>query len=378
MKYNAENERVKRQYFTFLKEAKRQNESSVDAVAMALYRFEDYNKYKSFKTFHFKQAVGFKNFLAKQKSKQSGELYSKSTINSTLRHLKVFFQWLYSQAGYKSKINYTHTEYFNLSEKETRVATAKRSRPVPTIEQIKHVINSLPFETVLEKRNRALIAFTLLTGMRDKAIASLKIKHVNLDDGVVFQDARDVDTKFSKTFNTYFFPIDDEIKNMVSDWIVFLKTTLLFGEDDPVFPKTQIVVGDDGKFKAMNVMPEHWSNASPIRRIFKESFKQAGLAYFNPHSFRNTLAKYGERICQSAEEFKAWSQNLGHEGVLTTFFSYGEVQQDRQAEIMKHLKLSSNVDNKETVRIVKELIDKMARAQLDNPIKQSPVLGDRL
>jgi hypothetical protein len=45
---------------------------------------------------------------------------------------------------------------------------------------------------------------------------------------------------------------------------------------------------------------------------------------------------------------------------------------------MKHLKLSSNVDNKETVRIVKELIDKMARAQLDNPIKQSPVLGDRL
>jgi len=27
------------QYFTFLKEAKRQNEASIDAVAMALYRF---------------------------------------------------------------------------------------------------------------------------------------------------------------------------------------------------------------------------------------------------------------------------------------------------------------------------------------------------
>jgi len=278
-----------------------------------------------------------------------------------LRNLKVFFQWLYSQVGYKSKINYTHTEYFNLSEKETRVATAKRSRPVPTIEQIKHVINSLPFETVLEKRNRALIAFTLLTGMRDKAISSLRIKHVNLEDDVVFQDARDVDTKFSKTFNTYFFPIDDEIKNIVGDWIIFLKTVLLFGEDDPIFPKTKMVVGDDGKFKAMSVTPEHWSNASPIRRIFKESFEQAGLAYFNPHSFRNTLARYGERICQSAEEFKAWSQNLGHEGVLTTFFSYGEVQQDRQAEIIKLLKLGSNAGNKETAKLAKELIDKMAR-----------------
>jgi hypothetical protein len=33
-KHNANNERTKRNYFTYLKEAKRQNESSVDAVAM--------------------------------------------------------------------------------------------------------------------------------------------------------------------------------------------------------------------------------------------------------------------------------------------------------------------------------------------------------
>jgi len=361
MKHNAENERIKRQYFVFLKEAKRQNEASVDAVAMALYRFEDYNKYKSFKTFHFEQAVGFKNFLAKQISKQSGRPYSKSTINSTLRHLKVFFQWLYSQVGYKSKINYTHTEYFNLSEKETRIATAKRGRPIPTIEQIKHVLNSLPFATVLEKRNRALIAFTLLTGMRDKAIASLKIKHINLEDDVVFQDARDVNTKFSKTFNTYFFPIDDEIKNIVIDWVNYLKTVLLFGENDPVFPKTKMIVSNDGKFITAGVTLEHWSNASPIRRIFKESFEQAGLTYFNPHSFRSTLVRYGEKICQSAEDFKAWSQNLGHEGVLTTFFSYGEVQQDRQAEIIKRLKLSGNVDNIETAKLAQEFIDKMTK-----------------
>lgn len=59
---------------------------------------------------------------------------------------------------------------------------------------------------------------------------------------------------------------------------------------------------------------------------------------FNPHSFRNTLAVLGETLCQSAEEFKAWSQNLGHEGVLTTFYSYGEVQESRQADIFKHFK----------------------------------------
>ncbi|TXL01980.1 recombinase XerC, partial [Methylococcaceae bacterium CS3] len=41
--------------------------------------------------------------------------------------------------------------------------------------------------------------------------------------------------------------------------------------------------------------------------------------------------------CRSPEDFKAWSQNLGHEQVLTTLHSYGEVQQSRQGEIIQQL-----------------------------------------
>jgi hypothetical protein len=37
------------------------------------------------------------------------------------------------------------------------------------------------------------------------------------------------------------------------------------------------------------------------------------------------------------EQFKAWSQNLGHEKVLTTFLSYGEVACQRQGEIIRDL-----------------------------------------
>lgn len=46
IKYNADNERIKRKYFIFLKEAKRQNERSVDGVAKAVSRFESYTKYR--------------------------------------------------------------------------------------------------------------------------------------------------------------------------------------------------------------------------------------------------------------------------------------------------------------------------------------------
>jgi hypothetical protein len=37
------------------------------------------------------------------------------------------------------------------------------------------------------------------------------------------------------------------------------------------------------------------------------------------------------------EEFKVWSQNLGHESILTTFSSYGPVTSYRQAEIMQKI-----------------------------------------
>jgi integrase/recombinase XerD len=77
-----------------------------------------------------------------------------------------------------------------------------------------------------------------------------------------------------------------------------------------------------------------WRNASAIRRIFRKAFEHAGLPYFNPYSFRKTLAALAERLCSTPEEFKAWSQNLGHEDVLTTFSSYGTVAQGRQAELL--------------------------------------------
>ncbi|MGZ8161063.1 MAG: tyrosine-type recombinase/integrase [Methylobacter sp.] len=359
-KHNANNERIKRQYFIFLKEAKRQNESSVDAVAKAISRFEAYTKYRDFKAFHFEQAVGFKNYLAKQTSQQTGKPLSKATMNSTLGQLKSFFQWLAMQSGYKSRISYTDTEYFNLSEKEVRIATARRETAVPTMEQIQHVIESMPSNTAIERRNRALIAFTLLTGARDSAIASMKLKHVDVVGNCVFQDAREVNTKFSKTFTTFFFPVGDQIQQIVCDWVCYLKEELLWGNDDPLFPKTHVIVGEDRVFKSSGLQQAHWRNASPIRTIFREAFTAAGLPYFNPHSFRKTLVTLGQHLCQTPEEFKSWSQNLGHEDVLTTLYSYGHVQQHRQGEIIQQLKLPRASTNQNADEIARAVVKAMA------------------
>ena len=355
--HNPNNERVKRKYFIFLKEAKRHNEATVDAVAKALSRFEEYGKYKDFKRFHFNQAVAFKNHLAVQKKRNSDNKLSKATINSTMGHLKRFFQWLSCQPGYKSRIPYSDADYFNLSEKDTRIANTSQPRKIPTLEQVKHVLEKMPTDSDIALRNRAIIAFTILTGARDNAIASLKIKHIDLDAGSIYQDAREVRTKFSKTFTTYFFPVGDDIRQIMVDWVDHLREILLWGNDDPLFPSTQIIVGENRLFEANGLKRQHWSNASPIRTIFREAFTDAGLPYFNPHSFRNTLASLGEKICKTPEDFKAWSQNLGHEDVLTTFYSYGEVSCQRQSEIIQSL----SIEDQNASESVEVLMNKIAK-----------------
>ena len=68
------------------------------------------------------------------------------------------------------------------------------------------------------------------------------------------------------------------------------------------------------------------------------TFEAVALEWFNKqcHTWVDQHA-FGEGLCNTAEEFKAWSQNLGHEGALTTFFSYNEVGEHRQGEIIQKL-----------------------------------------
>jgi len=366
-KHCPENERIKREYCTYLKEAKRHSGPTVDAVAKALSRFEEYTQCRDFRAFHYQQAIAFKKHLMEQTGQRSGEKLSKATLHATLTQLRHFFFWLAGQPGYKARLQYSDADYFNLSEKDARIATAHREKSAPTLEQVKHVIQTMPDGDEIERRNRALLAFTLLTGARDSAIASMKLKHVDLTEGCVYQDARDVKTKFSKSFITYFMPVGEEIREIVTEWVGYLRETKLWGNDDPLFPATRVQLGEARQFAAGGLERKHWSTATPIRTIFREAFPKAGLPYFHPHSLRKTLARLGEQVCKSPEEFKAWSQNLGHEQVLTTFLSYGEVACPRQGEIIRELGTARNSVRPEAEDIAEAVFKRFQAAQGEAP-----------
>jgi integrase len=358
--HNSNNERIKRKYYVYLKESlPGYSEATVDAVAAALHRFEAYNKFKDFAVFHHQQAIAFKHHLAEQRAQRSGEKLSKATLYSTLAALKKFFFWLAGQPGYRSKFTYSDSDYFGMSAKDARVATARRQQKFPTLEQVKHVISTMPATTEIEQRDRALIAFTLLTGARDGAIASMKLRHVDLIANKVEQDARVVKTKFSKTFTTFFFPVGDEIRGIVAAWVTYLRQEKLWSGDDPLFPATRSEQGESLLFEAAGLEQKHWSTASPIRDIFRKAFVSAGLQYFNPHSLRDTITHLGLELCKSAEDLKSWSQNAGHEDVLTTVRNYGTVALERQGEVISGLAKSKDSPASDFDALVKAVARKV-------------------
>ncbi|MEO9132442.1 MAG: site-specific integrase [Sphingomonas sp.] len=333
-KHNPANERIKRDYFAYLKEARGRDESTIDGVAKSLARFEESTKARDLKRFHREQAVAFKSALGQAVNARTGERISKATMLSTLRDLKAFFFWLAHLPGFKSHIAYADADYFSLSDRDVAVARARREKPVPTLGQVHHVLSTMPAATALERRDRALIAFAALTAARVGALASFRLGHVDLAGGFVEQDARTVRTKFGKTFRTYFMDVGGNALGIVCDWISELTRDHLWGPDDPLFPAPCMGLDDGGGFVAVGLSRNGWTTTGPVREIFRRAFTGASLPYFNPHSFRDMMVRHAMALNLSPEAMKAWSQNLGHTDVLTTFTSYGAVPTQRQGALI--------------------------------------------
>jgi integrase len=360
-KTNGANERIKHQYFDYLEQAMGRDTATVDAVAKSLARFEESTKARDFKRFHRAQAVAFKARLAEATNVRTGERISKATMLSTMRDLRAFFFWLAHLPGFKSHIAYADADYFNLSDKDVSVARARREKFVPTLSQIYRVLSAMPADTVLDRRDRALVAFTAMTGARVGALASFQLGHVNIEEGYVDQDARTVRTKFARTFRTYFFSIDGDALKIFTDWVAELERDLLWGRDDPLFPPTQIGLDEHGCFCAAGLSRNGWKTTQPINAIFRKAFEAAGLRYYNPHSFRDMLVRHGQSRDLSLEGFKAWSQNLGHAEVMTTLTSYGSVPVHRQGELIRAAGVRSDTPiDPEAVILARALLAKMA------------------
>jgi len=330
------NEKVKRRYFDYSSGALGYSDKTIKAMELAMWKYDEFTKYEDYKKFNDIIAKQFKKWLSTNKNKRTGKILSLTTQYHTIRHVQDFFKWLSMQAGFKSRIKHDHIAYLRLSKADARIATSSKLPEYPTLAQVKKLC-SFPIESEIDKRDKALIAFTALSGMRDNAIISLPIgcfDKINLR--VEQNPAKGVQTKFSKLIYTTLFQFDKTILKHFLDWYSYLINEKLYNISKPIFPSTNIDMKSETQhiFTATGITDKFWSNTDSMRMIFKKRAKQQSLEYYSPHKFRHFIINEASKHTKGAEQMKAVSQNMGHENISTTFYGYGAVNTARVGDII--------------------------------------------
>lgn len=357
MKANTKNEKEKRAFTRWLKDAKGYSEDTVVTIERAIYLYEDYSDGEDYCRFNRNRAMGFKTWLDDRQSKRG--VSNPTSIYHTLRHLRSFFTWLAGRPGYKSKIAYSEIEYLALDRKRVQEVHSPHPVRFPSLEYIVQLANSIKVETEIDRRDQALIAFLFLSGMRDSAIASLPLGCFDSGKLTVDQSpSKGVRTKFGKAFVTRLFGFNKQLVDYVLSWAEYLEKEKLFSAADPLFPRTQVIQAPGSlSFSATAIEPVFWQGAGSIRQILNVRAQAAGMEYFYPHTFRHAAIYHAIKGCNSPEEIKAVSQNLGHEQVMTTLMTYGNLDPHRVEELIGALDFSSEKkDRKALVDEVKRLL----------------------
>ena len=336
------NEVIKRRFFRDVRNSKGFSLKTIECYEKAIWLWDDFTRKADYISFNKTVAEGFKEWLKAKKKARSQQEISVSYRYVMLRYLKVFFGWLSKQKGYK-KIDQTAIDYLNLSRAEAKIATQPREVKVPTLEELKAVIEGIQDSSEIEKRDRALISLMFLTGARISAIRTLPMKSFDKDKLTIDQNpAFGVKTKFSKRIITPLIAyLYKEPLNYFIGWFDYLEEEKKFKPDDPIFPATKVENGVENLsyYNTGQVEPIFWKSSTSPSKIIENRFKEAGIKHYKPHAIRHLFIKRLSKLPLTEEQKKAISQSLGHEDVRTTFssYGYGKISEDKQAEIIKNI-----------------------------------------
>ena len=145
----------------------------------------------------------------------------------------------------------------------SRTATARRVKSCLTLAQVRAMIDFMAKRTDIEKRT-ARSSPSRSCQAPAKAIVSFRLKHIDIEPGLIEQDSREVRTKRAKTFTTWFFPVGDDIRQIVVDWVTFLRDEKEFRTQRSAVPKTKVAPGYDLAFRAVSLDRSPWANAKPL------------------------------------------------------------------------------------------------------------------
>ncbi|MBO9401823.1 tyrosine-type recombinase/integrase [Shimia sp. R9_3] len=309
--------------------AGRYNPKTKQAHLVSIREFEVFLGGISFAKVTPKHAGSYRDHLVRfaKLPREEGGL-SNSTVCHRAAQLSLFFKWLRGQSGCR-RLSVSIPDYFTLP----RGATAKKSReeikPYLSIEEAWRMVETMPTTTILQRRDRAMVAFTYVCGLRAQALIAVRFKHLDLQRRTVMQDARDMEAKNSKSYRARWFPRTESFQEIFLEWIEELRVLGFCGRDG-IFPASSHL----GK-RSVDLAPvEPIQTARPLQTAFACA-SSAIEQPCSPHSARHTLKALGSRICRTQDERKAWSMHLGHDDDQITERHYGKMSQEQSDALME-------------------------------------------
>jgi integrase/recombinase XerD len=355
MKYNAKNERVKYRYLETLTYGKTSRGKAYRKQFLdAIYRFESFIGFKDYGVYKKDVGIAFIKSLLSTPSQRTGGMLSLEYIVHVSGHLEKFYTWLNNEPEYRGKIRVNDLTFFHLDKEQRKIAASTEPRKWLEIEKYLEVIKQMPFETPVQKRNKAMLVLFVLTGARISALISAQIKHIDIAEKTFNQLPNEVNTKDKKRILTYFFPIDDGLISVLDDYIKFLLGDRGLSSNSPLFPRNK----KGGPMVAQRELDTtFWKHTGSANSIFKEALSQLGFNGYCPHSVRNSLVHHGYDLCKSISQIVAWSQNLGHEDVKITFSTYGYLDDFQRGKLINNMRNKNKDDNDDLLAQIRSIVN---------------------
>ncbi|MGL5735445.1 MAG: tyrosine-type recombinase/integrase [Beijerinckiaceae bacterium] len=329
------NDELRHDWRVSLEQRRGLKKSTVAAKLAALRDYELFTKGRSFLQLRRDDVRGFKEHLLTAPSAATAERLSCSTVVHMLDHCRDFFEWLAEQKEGR-KLDREAIAWLTASRADKERARAVPPKPVPSLAEAAAAFAAMPMDTLQNRRNRAVFATLLLTGIRADALSSLTLGSVDIQQRSVWQDSRFVRTKNAKSFIVFFFPFFPEASKVLEAWIGELQE-LGLASGDALFPRdSELLRIEEGQRLCPGDFPV-WASSTQVRAIVRAAFESAGLPCYSPHVFRHMLTSHLRRLGLPIESLVAVSMNLGHKRLETTLEHYGRPDDETRGRLIAGL-----------------------------------------
>jgi len=322
-KNKADNITMNKGFLTWSAQADGKCDNTVNQRHYHLLKLTNFMGNSNYKKLTTEIIIDFKMWI-----KDSG--VSAATYCAILKTIRKFLSWLMAQHGFKRKITSLLISYMSPTAEETRMAQQPAYRNLVSLDSVINLHNSIPDDTPIGMRDRAVVGTEITTGMRHKALITTPLSCLYLEEGYIHQDPRrGVQTKFKKNIKSAICDVNGIFLESIKKWEKYLRLNG-FGDADPFIPCALKKYDPFSHcFKvSTDVEPKFWKSHTSLTEVLRKRCKAAGLPYFAPHNFRHLLVKMVKELDLSSKESKCFSQSLGHEHEDTTYGCYGKFSED--------------------------------------------------